>query len=303
MPDGYSLYSFCRYTTFGSVAKGRSFSSTAYRYGFNGKEKDNEVSGDGNEYDFGARIYDSRLGKWLSMDPKGGKYMSWSPYCFGLNNPIRFVDVGGETIGDPNSPATLMAKTQLQKTDAGKVLWKQLEASEKAIYFHTANKLGTSEEKNIYKASKGLGGSTMGKAVFEKTAKGEQANFEDFKKDNTFDESTGEWKSTSKEIHIVINVTAIKMALLTKGLIAGESEAVTNKKIDDATQFIVAEESLHSLEKQADFSNKNKDAKTGKYIEPKTMEEATSKPYGDRNNEIKAKQGAEKTTGMKEPKI
>lgn len=32
-------------------------------------EKDNEVKGSGNSLDFGARIYDSRLGKWLSTDP------------------------------------------------------------------------------------------------------------------------------------------------------------------------------------------------------------------------------------------
>jgi hypothetical protein len=33
-----------------------------YRYGFNGKEKDNEVSGNGNSQDYGLRIYDPRLG-------------------------------------------------------------------------------------------------------------------------------------------------------------------------------------------------------------------------------------------------
>jgi hypothetical protein len=34
-----------------------------YRYGFNGMEKDDEVkNGKGNSYDFGARMYDSRLG-------------------------------------------------------------------------------------------------------------------------------------------------------------------------------------------------------------------------------------------------
>ncbi len=31
-----------------------------YRYGFNGMEKDDEISGSGNSYDFGARTYDPR---------------------------------------------------------------------------------------------------------------------------------------------------------------------------------------------------------------------------------------------------
>ncbi|MEZ2442984.1 RHS repeat-associated core domain-containing protein [Chitinophaga sp. RCC_12] len=40
-----------------------------YRYGFNGKENDNEVKGEGNQQDYGMRIYDPRLGRFLSVDP------------------------------------------------------------------------------------------------------------------------------------------------------------------------------------------------------------------------------------------
>ena len=43
-------------------------SAVSYRFGFNGKENDNEVKGAGNSVDFGARIYDSRLGRWMSVD-------------------------------------------------------------------------------------------------------------------------------------------------------------------------------------------------------------------------------------------
>jgi len=57
------------YSTFGQLMPGRSFSSGDYRYGFNGKEKDSEVSGEGNSYDYGFRIYNPRLGKFLSVDP------------------------------------------------------------------------------------------------------------------------------------------------------------------------------------------------------------------------------------------
>ena len=58
------------YYPFGMLMPGREFSSTDYRYGFNGKENDNEVKGNGNSLDFGARIYDPRLGRWMSPDPK-----------------------------------------------------------------------------------------------------------------------------------------------------------------------------------------------------------------------------------------
>ena len=48
--------------------------SGSYRYGFNGKENDNDVKGDGNQQDYGMRIYDTRLGRFLSVDPLIAKY-------------------------------------------------------------------------------------------------------------------------------------------------------------------------------------------------------------------------------------
>ena len=48
---------------------GRKYSPTnSYRYGFNGQEKLDEIKGYGNSLDFGARIYDPRLGRFLSVD-------------------------------------------------------------------------------------------------------------------------------------------------------------------------------------------------------------------------------------------
>jgi RHS repeat-associated protein len=72
-------------------------SSTSYRYGFNGKEKDDEVKGEGNSYDFGARIYDSRIGRWLSPDPKFSLQPNWSPYKAFFDNPNLYIDPDGKT--------------------------------------------------------------------------------------------------------------------------------------------------------------------------------------------------------------
>ncbi len=47
------------YYPFGSPMPGRTFSSGSYKYGFNGKENDNEVKGNGNQQDYGMRIYGS----------------------------------------------------------------------------------------------------------------------------------------------------------------------------------------------------------------------------------------------------
>ncbi len=47
-------------------------------------------------YDFGARMYDARLGRWLSLDPLQAKYPMLSPYNFCSNNPIIYKDIDGE---------------------------------------------------------------------------------------------------------------------------------------------------------------------------------------------------------------
>ncbi len=66
-----------------------------YRYGFNGKENDDEVKGEGNEQDYGMRIYDTRLGRFLSVDPMYRKYPELTPYQFAGNTPIQAIDVDG----------------------------------------------------------------------------------------------------------------------------------------------------------------------------------------------------------------
>ena len=70
--------------------------SDSYRFLFNGMEKDDEVKGGGNSLDFGARIYDSRLGRWMSRDPHEKKYPGFSPYLFSNGNPIFFKDINGK---------------------------------------------------------------------------------------------------------------------------------------------------------------------------------------------------------------
>ena len=69
--------------------------NSSYRYGFNGKENDNDVKGQGNQQDYGMRIYDPRTGKFLSADPLTQKYPFYSPYQFAGNNPIFAIDVDG----------------------------------------------------------------------------------------------------------------------------------------------------------------------------------------------------------------
>jgi RHS repeat-associated protein len=63
-----------------------------YRYGFNGQEKDDESNG----YNFGARVYDSRLGRWWSIDPEGKRHPENSTYSSFDNNPNIYGDLNGK---------------------------------------------------------------------------------------------------------------------------------------------------------------------------------------------------------------
>jgi RHS repeat-associated protein len=84
------------YYPYGMVMPNRNGSDNSYRYGFNGMEKDDEAKGAGNSYDFGARMYDSRLGRWLSVDPLG--QFIGSQYSAFANNPILLIDTDGRWV-------------------------------------------------------------------------------------------------------------------------------------------------------------------------------------------------------------
>jgi len=70
-------------------------SNPSLRFSFNGKENDNEVKGIGNQQDYGFRIYNPRLGKFLSVDPLTKDYPYLTPYQFASNSPISGVDLDG----------------------------------------------------------------------------------------------------------------------------------------------------------------------------------------------------------------
>jgi RHS repeat-associated protein len=69
--------------------------SNLYRYGFNGKENDNDVKGEGNQIDYGKRVYDSRIGRFLSTDPLTSQFPYYTPYQYAGNKPIWAMDLDG----------------------------------------------------------------------------------------------------------------------------------------------------------------------------------------------------------------
>jgi RHS repeat-associated protein len=89
-----SVVSTSDYYPFGLEMKGRSFTDTTfnYRYGFNGKEKDNFNA---TVYDYGFRIYNPEIAKFLSVDPLTATYPELTPYQFASNTPVQAIDLDG----------------------------------------------------------------------------------------------------------------------------------------------------------------------------------------------------------------
>lgn len=83
------------YYAFGSELPGRRYNASKYRYGFNGKENDDDVKGTGNQQDYGMRIYDNRLGRFFTVDPLTREYAELTPYQFASNTPVQAVDLDG----------------------------------------------------------------------------------------------------------------------------------------------------------------------------------------------------------------
>jgi RHS repeat-associated protein len=83
------------YYSFGMLLSGRHFDSDRYRYGFNGKEKDDEMEGEGNWQDYGNRMYSPRLGRFASVDPYYPSYPWNSTYAFSENDVISSIDKDG----------------------------------------------------------------------------------------------------------------------------------------------------------------------------------------------------------------
>jgi RHS repeat-associated protein len=127
-----------------------------YRYGFNGKESDDEVSvGDGS-YDFGARIYDARLGRWWSVDSCYREFCGDSPYMSFRNSSIRYLDMDGnkwvnyydqfvakkkeEILKNPNSKKLQreLRRLETKQSEVNTVI-QELKTNDQALYYYIEN--------------------------------------------------------------------------------------------------------------------------------------------------------------------
>ena len=122
-------------------------------YSFQGQEHDNEVKGEGNSYDFGARMYDSRIARWLIVDPLSSKYPSESCYSFTANSPMFLMERDGKDyilVVDHNSKTiTVKATYNVVKGDQ-----RSLDDAKNAVEFWN-------NQSGYYEASVGKGKSKI----------------------------------------------------------------------------------------------------------------------------------------------
>lgn len=84
------------YYPFGSRWVDSESAVSTNRYRFAGKEE--QRTGELDFIDFGARMYDPALARWFVQDRYAEKYVSQSPYQYAANNPVRNIDIKGDSI-------------------------------------------------------------------------------------------------------------------------------------------------------------------------------------------------------------
>jgi hypothetical protein len=147
--DGYisNLVAANDYFAFGSLRTGRNFNSSSFNFGFQGQQKVDEISGEGNHYTAQYWEMDPRLGRRWNRDPKPNP--SISEYACFANSPIMYSDHEGDTIrlagSKPQKYLTLWFLQKLTNDDIvlknNDVVIKSLGTENKTKNLHFGTKL------------------------------------------------------------------------------------------------------------------------------------------------------------------
>jgi RHS repeat-associated protein len=177
----------------GYQMEGRKFASSLSQYKFTSKERDIE-----SDYDyFGARYYDSRIARWGGMEPKYDKYVSLSPYNYGLLNPLKLVDVNGLEVtyfnadaGDgakvsgelkqniENALNTTGSNLTFSISDGGRLSYTGTAVTDEEIYFAQAIDDPSTKVNLYFTEGHAVGGTPFGVGLYYGSQIGENGNVE-----------------------------------------------------------------------------------------------------------------------------
>ncbi len=280
------------YYPFGLTMNGISSKALAFgkenKYKYNGKEEQRQEFSDasGLEWlDYGARMYDAQIGRWYVLDAMMEKMKRVSPYAYCANNPIKYIDLEGFVIGNPNDPTTKKVQEILSRTEKGLVAWNLLVSSKRTIYFAGVSKKDKEGwRKNVFL---GLGAETMGqimpKSMFEKFKTGDYSKTSrDYE---VFNENTGKFDKTDAwdETYIVLNETAITKTAINQ-LIRddpnGDHPEYTEVYIDAIFARSAGHEGEHSIQDSEDWDVVKYDPETRTFKRTNVVPD-----YNDRSHE------------------
>jgi len=86
-----------------------------YRFGYQGSEKDNEITGEGNTYTTFFRELDVRTCRWWGIDPKTSATPWESPYVSMGDNPVWYKDIVGDRIWSGKASAEKESDSKEEK--------------------------------------------------------------------------------------------------------------------------------------------------------------------------------------------